>query len=235
MDDINEQIHSLEKQISALREKSQSALEKKNRSLALAVLRSKKSAESALSKRLQTLSQLEEVYGTIEQASDQITMLQVMKGSAAVLRSLNAKAGSSQDVEDVLDGLKEAMGNTEEIGTAINEAEQESNAVSEDDVNEELEALVRQSQSAEEEKGAEETKRRLAEVHVAGADDANHATHSTPTTYKTAADQTAGSDSPAREANDAPKSLPSANTLAISIESLHSQGREKEDIARLAT
>ncbi|KAL8944604.1 MAG: hypothetical protein Q9211_000529 [Gyalolechia sp. 1 TL-2023] len=200
MDDINEQIRLLEERIRALKEKSQSAVEKKNRSSALAALRSKRSAESVLSRRVGTLAQLEEVYGRIEQASDQITMLQVMRGSTAVLRSLNAKIGGTQDVEDVLDGLKEEMGKVEEIGTVINQAGQESNAINEDEVDEELEALMRQSQSAEEEKILENTKRRLAEVDLAGVSSANRANHSTPSADETSANPTAGSDSPILEA-----------------------------------
>ncbi|KAL8723525.1 MAG: hypothetical protein Q9225_000160 [Loekoesia sp. 1 TL-2023] len=167
MNDINEQIRSLEIQILALGKKSQRAVEMKNRSSALAALRSKRSAESALSKRTDALFQLEEVYGKIEQASDQVTMLGVMRDSTGVLCNLNAKAGSVQDVEDLLDDLKEEMGKADDIGTAINQAGQETSPTDEDEVDEELEALIRQSQSAEEEKAVEETKRRLANIDLA--------------------------------------------------------------------
>ncbi|KAI4168086.1 MAG: hypothetical protein LQ343_006685 [Gyalolechia ehrenbergii] len=234
INDINEQICSLEKRVGALTEKSQSAVKMKNRTSALAALRLKRSAESALAKRVDTLLQLEEVYGKIEQASDQTTILQVMRGSTAVLRNLNAKTGSIQDVEDVLDGLKEEMGKVEEIGTVINQAGQESNAIIEDEVDEELEALMRQSQSSEEERAVEETKRRLAEVHLASVSNANRANHSTPSTDKTSADPTADSNSPIHETKGASESMALAKKIVPSNKSLHSQSREREDMAPLA-
>ena len=180
MNDINEQIQSLETRIAACIENSRNAVEMKNRSSALAALRSKRSAESALSRRVETLFQLEEIYGKIEQASDQITMLRVMRGSTDVLRKLNAEVGSAEDVEDVLDGLKEEMGTVEDIGTAINQAGQETSAINEDEVDEELDALMRQSHSAQEEKAVEETKQRLADLEIAEASHANSAIHLDP-------------------------------------------------------
>lgn len=164
--DIKEQIGSLETRITALTERSQKAVELKNRSSALAALRSKKAAETALARRNDTLFQLEEICGKIEQASDQITMIQAMKGSTEVLRGLNARVGSTQDVEDALYSLKEEMGKVEDVSTTVNQVVQEANAVDEDEVDEELEALMRERQKGEEEKAAEETKRKLANLQA---------------------------------------------------------------------
>ncbi|KAL8755785.1 MAG: hypothetical protein Q9184_004694 [Pyrenodesmia sp. 2 TL-2023] len=166
MFEINEQIRSLETRITALRERSQKAVERKNRSSALAALRSKKAAETALARRNDTLFQLEEIYGKIEQASDQITMIQTMKGSTEVLRGLNARAGSTKNVEDTLDSLKEEMGKVEDVSTTINLVGQETNAVDEDEVDEELEALMRERQKGEKEKAAEETEGMLANLQA---------------------------------------------------------------------
>lgn len=172
MYDVNEQIGSLETRIAFLQERGQKAVEIKNRSLALTALKSKKAAESVLARRTDTLFQLEEIYGKIGQASDQITTIRVMKGSAEVLRGLNAKVGTTQDVEDVLDNLKEEMGKVEDVGTVINQAGQETNAVDDDEVDEELNALMRESQTREEKKAAEEIKRTLASIETPiGADD----------------------------------------------------------------
>lgn len=166
MYDISEQIASLETRITALREQSQKAVAHKNRSSALAALRSKKMAESALARRNDTLFQLEEIYGKIEQASDNITLVQAMKGSTEVLRGLNARVGSTQDVEDALNSLKEEMGNVEDVSTTINQVGQETNTVDEDEVDVELDTLMRERIEGEEEKAAEETKRRLANLHT---------------------------------------------------------------------
>ncbi|KAI4154035.1 MAG: hypothetical protein L6R39_001446 [Caloplaca ligustica] len=172
MDDLNEQIRSLETRIAALRERSQKAVELKNRASALTALRSKRAAETVLARRTDTLFQLEEIYGKIDQASDQITMLRVMKGSTEVLRNLNAKVGGTQDVEDVLDSLKDEMGQVEDVGMAISQAGQETNAAAEVEVDEELDALMRENHRIAEQEAAEETKRRLDSIQTVGkADD----------------------------------------------------------------
>lgn len=171
MSEINEQISLLKIRIVALGEQSLKAIESKNRSLALTALRSKKAAETVLAMRTNTLFQLEDVYQNIEQASDQVTMIRVMRGSAEVLRSLNAKVGSTQDVEDTLDSLRHEMGQVEDVGTAISHPGQDNGDVDEDKVDEELDALMCESRKAEEEKATEQTMRRLASVQVPSCSD----------------------------------------------------------------
>lgn len=164
IEDVKKQVGVLEARIVALSQGSQDAVALKNRSTALAALRSKKAAEAVLSQRMDTLFQLEQVFESIKQASDQITMLQVMKDSAGVLRGLNARVGSVHDVEDALEGLKEEMGKVEDIGSAINEAGQASSVVNVDELDKELDALLRQRRSEEEDQATESTKRRLASI-----------------------------------------------------------------------
>ncbi|KAL9015370.1 MAG: hypothetical protein Q9173_000014 [Seirophora scorigena] len=171
MSEINEQISLLEIRIVALGEQSLKAIESKNHSLALTALRSKKAAKTVLARRTNTLFQLEDIYHNIEQASDQLTMIRVMRGSSEVLRSLNAKVGSTQDVEDSLDGLMHEMGQVEDVGTAISHPGQDNNDVDEDEVDEELDALTCGSRKAEEEKATEQTMRRLASVQVPSCSD----------------------------------------------------------------
>lgn len=235
MNDLNEQIRSLEIQIPALKKKSQRAVEMKNRSSALAALRSKRTAESALSRRTDALFQLEEVYGKIEQASDQITMLRVMRDSTEVLHNLNAKASSVEDVEDLLVDFKEEMGKAEDIGTAINQVGQEASAINEDEVDEELEALIRQSQSAEDEKAVEETKRRLADVHFADVSNSNGTSRSMPSDGRTSATPAIGSDPSVPKEATAPRPMSLDKGATLSGTSRHSHGHERDNMAALVT
>lgn len=164
VEDIAKQIHALEGQIAVARERSQKAVELKNRSSALAALRSKKAAESVLSQRTDTLFQLEQILTQIQNASDQIDVVRVMKHSTEVLRGLNAKVGNAQDVENALDSLKEEMGKVEDISTVISEAGREVHVADENEIDEELDALLRQKERAEEQRATEITKQRLADI-----------------------------------------------------------------------
>ncbi|KAM3067204.1 hypothetical protein ACMFMG_005429 [Clarireedia jacksonii] len=146
------------------------AISKKNRTSALAALRSKKSAEATLAKRHATLSQLEDVLAKIEQAADQVELVRVMESSAKVLSSLNKEVGGVERVDEVVDQLREQMGQVDEIGTIIAEPGQTN--VDETEVDDELEAMEREERMRVEEKErlvreererqeAAETKRKL--------------------------------------------------------------------------
>ncbi|KAL8769984.1 MAG: hypothetical protein Q9209_004231 [Squamulea sp. 1 TL-2023] len=167
IEDVGKQVHALEAQITSSREKSKKAIESKNKPSALAALRSKKSAETVLSQRMATLFQLEQVLGSIQQASDQVAMVRIMKDSAGVLRGLNAKVGSAEDVENTLDGLKEEIGKVEDIDSVISEAGQAANVANDNEIDEELDALLHQKEAEEEEEAAESTKLKLAELQNA--------------------------------------------------------------------
>ncbi|KAL9637632.1 MAG: hypothetical protein Q9204_001795 [Flavoplaca sp. TL-2023a] len=164
IEDIERQLRALESQIAASRERSQKAVESKNRASALMALRLKKLAESVLAQRMDTLFQLEQVLSSIQQASDQVAMVRVMKDSAGVLRGLNAN--SAEDVENALESLKEEMGKVEDLGSVISEAGQEVNVTDEHDIDEEFNALLRQKERAEEEEAVERTKQKLAELQT---------------------------------------------------------------------
>lgn len=85
-----------------------------------------------------------------------------MRASTKTLKSLHDKTGGIEKVEDVVDALREEMTKTEEIGGVLNEASAMSaNSVDEAEVDEELEALLKEEKEARE---AEETKRKLEEL-----------------------------------------------------------------------
>jgi len=160
--DINVQVAYLSTRIATMSGNAQTALRNKNRASALAALRSRKLNETFLLKRNTTLAHLEEIYGKIEQAADQATIVRVMKDSTAVLRSLHAQVGGVDEVEDIVEGLRDEMSKVDEVSSALEAGSQGDLVVDESAVDEELEAMERQAKVEEEEREALETQTRLA-------------------------------------------------------------------------
>jgi charged multivesicular body protein 7 len=172
--DLERQTKILEKKVDELAITAREAISRKNKVSALAALRSKKLAESTLSKRHATLSQLEEIFLKIEQASDQVELVRVMESSAGVLGKLNKEVGGVERVDEVLDDLREQMSQVDELGNIIAEAAP-GGAVDENEVDDELERIdgeerkkIDDREKAEREKReareGEETRRKLAEL-----------------------------------------------------------------------
>lgn len=162
--DINEQIAILSTRIQTLSESALKAINNKNRTSALAALRSKKLSETILTQRSEKLAQLEEIYGKIEQAADQVAIIRVMEASTGVLRNLHAQIGGIEKVEDVIESLRDEMGKVDEIGGAIEAGAQGDSVIDESAVDEEFESLERQANAREEEKRARQTQERLANI-----------------------------------------------------------------------
>ena len=161
------QLTALTVRINEFAEKAQTAVKAKNRVAAMAALKSKKVAESALSQRYETLEQVEGVYSKIEQAADQVALICVMEASTGVLRNLHAQVGGVERVEDVVESLRDEMGKVDEISQLMEEAGRGENAVDEDAIEDELQALELQDRTEREAREAEQTRRRLAELDEA--------------------------------------------------------------------
>ncbi|PLN79127.1 SNF7 family protein [Aspergillus taichungensis] len=158
---MTKQVESLEKKIVELNLTAKTALHHKNRVSALSAVRSKKLAEHNLKQRLDTLTQLEEVFSKIEQAADQVEYVKVMEASTGTLRGLHKQIGGADRVEDVVDELREEMSKVDEVGNIINEAGPE---IDETEIDDELAELEGKEEEAREEKAAEETRKKLAEL-----------------------------------------------------------------------
>ena len=165
--DLDTQIAHLSTRITFLSSSAQEYLRNKNRVAALAALRSKKLNETTLKQRSDTLAQLEEVYGRIEQASDHVNVIRVMEDSTAVLRNLQAELGGVDRVEDVVTSLRDEMTKVNEVSTAIEAGAQSDNIIDEIAVDEELEAMARQAKLDKEKAQATETQTRLASIDKA--------------------------------------------------------------------
>ena len=168
--DVDEQIAHLSARVTALSDKAREALQSKNRILALAALRSKRLNETTLTQRSETLARLEEVYNKIEQASDQATILHVMKTSTAVLRQLHTAIGGVSKIEDVVEGLREEMTRVDEVSSTLEAGGQGDDIIDQNAVDEELESMERQAKMEEEKAQALDTQKRLAAID--NADDA---------------------------------------------------------------
>ena len=167
---LNTQIAHLSKRIDVLSERAQTAVRTKNRVSALAALRSRKLNETTLERKSENLIQVEEMYGKIEQATDQATMVRVIEASSAVLRKLNADVGGVTKVEDVLDGLKDEMSKVDEVSGVIEAGAYSDVNIDESAVDDELEEMEKQAKSDREEAEALKTEKRLAGidgVHIA--------------------------------------------------------------------
>ncbi|KAH3505083.1 hypothetical protein KXW24_007630 [Aspergillus fumigatus] len=158
---MTKQIDRLENKIEELNLTAKVAIQKKNRVSALAAVRSKKLAEHNLKQRLDTMTQLEEVYSKIENAADQVEYVRVMEASTGVLRGLHTQIGGVERVEDVVEELREEMSRVDEIGNIMNEVAPE---IDETELDDELEELESRERQAVEEKEAEKTRKRLAEL-----------------------------------------------------------------------
>jgi charged multivesicular body protein 7 len=178
MEDLTKQTSALSRRVDELNIAAQDAVRRKNRVSALAALKSKKIAENTLAARHATLNQLEEVAAKIQQATDNVQMVKVMQTSTSALKSLNKQTGGADKVDEVLENLREQMGEVDEVGNIIAEA-QGAAVVDEAEVDDELESMLAEERKKDEEierkrkeevdrlqaaKEAEEAKKRLAEL-----------------------------------------------------------------------
>ncbi|PHH77907.1 hypothetical protein CDD80_7589 [Ophiocordyceps camponoti-rufipedis] len=155
---LQHQISLLTSRIDDLTAEAKASITRKNRISALAALKSKKLAESSLAKRYATLAQLEQVAASIEQASDQVQLVKAMESSAGALQSLNAKVGGADRVDAAVDRLRDQMSDADEVAAIL--AESAGAAVDEAEIDDELEALVKEEVEQEEAQKRDEDLRR---------------------------------------------------------------------------
>lgn len=164
MSDLESQISTLTRRVEVLSGTAKDAVSRNNRVSALAALRSKKLAESNLSRQSVTLGQLEEVYSKIGQAADHVELIRILQGSTGVLKAFHTEMGGVERVDDVVDELKEQMTQVEEIGNVINEVG-EIGTVDEDEVDLELKAMEQQdTEKREESERLEKQRKELEEA-----------------------------------------------------------------------
>lgn len=129
---------------------------------------------------------IELIYSKIEQATDQAAIIQIMKASTGVLRSLHARTGGVQKVEDAVEEMRNEIAKVDQISNIINEAGQESDHIDEDALNDELETLMNVDIAKRNEERLREVRERVSQVNVpANMSEANTSEESvTPQTTK---------------------------------------------------
>ena len=161
MDRVNATLPILHARILSLQRAAREAVQDKHTIRAKTALRSKKLAESALAHRSAVALQLEEAFIKLQQAADQVDIVEAMKASADAMKVLNQKVGGAEGVQDVMDAVNEQMTTVDEITNIINES---AAPVDEGEVNEEIEVMEKVERERREEEEAAKTAARLAEL-----------------------------------------------------------------------
>jgi len=161
MDKVNAQLPILHAKIVTLNEAAREAVQEKNMARAKTALRSKKLAESALAHRSAVAHQLEEAYTKLQQAADQVDIVEAMKAGADAMSVLNDKVGGVEGVQDVMDSVNEQMTTVDEITNIINDS---ATPVDEGEVEDEFEAMEKAERELKEQEEAAITAARLAEL-----------------------------------------------------------------------
>lgn len=170
---VKHQADLLSARIDELELDAKKALARKNKVSALAALRQKKVAEQTLSTRYATLNQLEETANKIEQAADNVAIVQAMEASSGVLASLNAQVGSADKVDAVMDELRDRVADTDKL-TAMLAESTASQAVDEGEIDDELAAMEREAAEKEEDKEAEKAKDKMDRIPEVPASPQKH-------------------------------------------------------------
>jgi charged multivesicular body protein 7 len=153
-------IPPLEERLASLTQAVRDAVQKQQLSTARSLLKSKKLVENTLEKRRANLLQVEESLLAIDNAADNVAIIQSMQKSAAVMKTLNESVGGVEGVERITDALRDEMAVAEDIGKII--AEPGAAAVDEGDVEDEFEALVAEEKKKVAEKEKIEREKREA-------------------------------------------------------------------------
>ena len=136
-----EQIELLTSRYETFTAKAREATSKKNRIVALSVLKSRKLSESALQKRSDALARIEEVLSGLEQAASDAEIVRTLESGAKALDRLNRDIGGIERVEKIMDRVRGSIEESEDVGKII--AEMGSGKIDESEVQEELDDMLR--------------------------------------------------------------------------------------------
>jgi charged multivesicular body protein 7 len=138
---VSDRVDRLSDSIQSGRIKASKALEVKNKTLAKYALRSTKMEEHAQEKALEMLQNLETVLSKIDEASDQIDVVNALQSGVQLLGTLNETVGGAERVGDLMDQVKEKMEDTDEI---TRELSQLTRPIDEDELEEQLNFMLQE-------------------------------------------------------------------------------------------
>lgn len=126
--------------VSKLDETVKAAVKTKNKALALFHLRSRKSSESTLEKRLQALEQIKEMLSKIDEAAFNLDILNSMKSGSDVLDVFLKNIGGFENVNVVIERARMLSCELKDIGKVLGEVDL--SEISDAQIEQEFEALL---------------------------------------------------------------------------------------------
>lgn len=135
-------------------EQIKAALAASRKEIAKIQLTSRKSLESLLSQRLKTLTTLTAALTAIDQAHGDAAILRAYETSSKVLKDIMSKPEMQRErVDEIMDQLRAGMEDAEEVRKAVEEGgwevvEATGNNVDEDELQKELDEIIRQEKEA---------------------------------------------------------------------------------------
>lgn len=142
---LHSRVDTLSADLTKCTERAQAAVANKNRTVALAALRSRKTVENTLVHQSKALGQVEEVMASIQTAADNIELVRVLERSSKVLSGLNKEVGGLDRVDRIMEGLREETEAVSEVSRMLAEGEA---VVDDEAVEDELEAMMKEVEDA---------------------------------------------------------------------------------------
>ncbi|KAG8748278.1 hypothetical protein FRC10_007668 [Ceratobasidium sp. 414] len=171
---LQEQVDEIQKQIEERGEKIKAMLRKKQNALALSLLRSRKQLEALLKQRLGALETVQTVLMKVETAAGDVAIMKTYETSTATLKELLADPRLQREhVDQTMDNMAEALANHKEVEDAIALGGVPSDPAEDEELANELQALIEESErGSKEARAAEEreTERAREEKVVAELD-----------------------------------------------------------------
>lgn len=147
VEEVIQRVDTLTVHIDSCDQRARQALESKssNRtSLARYAVRSRKLALQSQEAALGMLTNLEKTLLSIDTAESNTQVMEALQNGVGILNSLNKEIGGAEKVAELMDELDDEMADTEDIGRQIGALA--SSKIDEGDVDDELEALLKQEQ-----------------------------------------------------------------------------------------
>lgn len=91
----------------------------KNKSLSLNLLKSRKIAESALSKQISSLNQLESVMYKIDESSTNLQLISAIEKGSSILKVLNKQIGGIERVEEIMNELNDEKYEVDQVSKQL--------------------------------------------------------------------------------------------------------------------
>ncbi|KAJ3509631.1 hypothetical protein NLJ89_g5120 [Agrocybe chaxingu] len=166
---LQTQVDSLQNKIDECTKKASAALQRKQKSVALNCIRSRKQLEDLLQKRLGSLSTLQSTFITVEAAAGDVEIMKSYESSSATLRAILAHPSLQREsIDKTMEALAEANADAKEIDDAVRFGADVALGVEESiddaELEEEWKALVREAEADERTKATEGTELKLAEA-----------------------------------------------------------------------